>query len=38
MDSTISTQELKTKLDAKQVTVVETLAPEVIAKPTFPEH
>ena len=28
MDSTISTQALKTKLDAKQVTVVETLAPE----------
>ena len=28
MDATISTQELKAKLDQKQVTVVETLAPE----------
>lgn len=28
MDATISTRELKTKLDQKQITVVETLAPE----------
>ena len=28
MDSTISTKDLKSKLDQKQVTVVETLAPE----------
>ena len=28
MDRTISTKELKSKLDRKQVTVVETLAPE----------
>jgi rhodanese-related sulfurtransferase len=28
MDSTISTKNLKSKLDQKQVTVVETLAPE----------
>jgi rhodanese-related sulfurtransferase len=28
MESTISTKELKSKLDQKQVTVVETLAPE----------
>ena len=28
MDSTISTRELKKKVDNKQVTVVETLAPE----------
>ncbi len=28
MDSTISTQDLKSKLDRKQITVVETLAPE----------
>jgi rhodanese-related sulfurtransferase len=28
MDATISTKELKKKLDSKQVTVVETLAPE----------
>jgi rhodanese-related sulfurtransferase len=28
MESTISTKDLKSKLDQKQVTVVETLAPE----------
>lgn len=28
MDRTISTQDLKSKLDKKQITVVETLAPE----------
>jgi rhodanese-related sulfurtransferase len=28
MESTISTEDLKTKLDQKRVTVVETLAPE----------
>jgi rhodanese-related sulfurtransferase len=28
MEDTISTQDLKSKLDQKQVTVVETLAPE----------
>jgi hypothetical protein len=28
MESTISTKDLKTKLDKKQITVVETLAPE----------
>ena len=28
MDSTISTKDLKSKLDQKQVTVVETLTPE----------
>lgn len=28
MDATISTRELKTKLDQKQITVVGTLAPE----------
>jgi rhodanese-related sulfurtransferase len=28
MDSTISTKELKSKLDGKKITVVETLAPE----------
>jgi rhodanese-related sulfurtransferase len=28
MDSTISTEDLKAKLDRKQITVVETLAPE----------
>jgi rhodanese-related sulfurtransferase len=28
MDGTISTQDLKTKIDRKQITVVETLAPE----------
>ena len=28
MDATISTEDLKSKLDRKQVTVVETLAPE----------
>lgn len=28
MDATISTRELKSKLDQKQITVVETLAPE----------
>ena len=28
MESTISTKELKAKLDRKQITVVETLAPE----------
>jgi rhodanese-related sulfurtransferase len=28
MDRTISTKDLKTKLDKKQITIVETLAPE----------
>jgi hypothetical protein len=28
MDATITTQDLKSKVDQKQVTVVETLAPE----------
>ncbi len=28
MDATISTKELKKKLDSKQITLVETLAPE----------
>jgi len=36
MDRTISTKDLKTKLDQKTVTVVETLCPNAIAKRTFP--
>jgi hypothetical protein len=38
MDRTISTQDLKSKLDKKQITVVETLAPERYAKLISPEH
>jgi len=38
MDSTISTKDLKSKLDKKQgITVVETLAPEGTEKHTSPE-
>jgi rhodanese-related sulfurtransferase len=36
MEATISTQELKAKLDKKQVTVVETLAPEAYKQAHLP--
>jgi hypothetical protein len=39
MDATISTLDLKRKLDREDpVKVVETLAPNAIAKPTSPAH
>jgi len=37
MESTISTKDLKSKLDQKQVTVVETLAPERYREAHLPE-
>jgi rhodanese-related sulfurtransferase len=36
MDRTISTKELKSKLDKKQITLVETLAPERFRKAHLP--
>ena len=36
MESTISTKDLKSKLDQKQVTVVETLAPECYREAHIP--
>ena len=36
MDSTISTKDLKAKLDGKQITVVETLAPELYREAHIP--
>jgi rhodanese-related sulfurtransferase len=36
MDRTISTQDLKSKLDKKQITVVETLAPERYSEAHIP--
>jgi len=39
MEGTISTKDLKAQLDHKQnIAVVETLAPNVFAKPIFPER
>jgi len=38
MDATITTRNLKSRLDRKEITVVETLAPARYQKRTFPDH